>query len=389
MKLHSLFVGILIPFFSFSQGINFEPISLKEAIDKAKKEHKLIFVDAFTTWCGPCKMLSARVFPNQELGDYFNKNFINLKIDMEKGEGPSVSNRFAVRAYPTMLLIDENGKEVNRKMGYTDVAPLLQWAKESIDPNNSPEKLDNLLNEGNLPNSKLAEYAINAYQKEDFKKAASLALKYYDGEKNWDGDEAKGLFSLLKDPTSKPYGYYINKINTENGLTIKGNVVEKKQFIEMKFINDFAGYMNDNKDKDAKVTCKNYYGKMSKQVYALYNVMDSKKTKRYDDFITSANKYLKKYGHKNSEMNNAYAWDVYEGEHFNEHQVKTALKWGLRSIKINSMYANNDTVAALYYRLGNQSKARKYAENAIAIAINDGEDTSETKNLLKKINEMK
>jgi uncharacterized protein YyaL (SSP411 family) len=54
---------------------------------KAKKENKLIFVDAYASWCGPCKLMVKNIFPLKTVGDYYNSHFINAKIDMEKGEG--------------------------------------------------------------------------------------------------------------------------------------------------------------------------------------------------------------------------------------------------------------------------------------------------------------
>ena len=74
---------------SFSQGINFVPEDMKwqDVLAKAKKENKIVFVDAYTTWCGPCKWMAANIFPTKEVGDVFNASFVNAKIDMEKGEG--------------------------------------------------------------------------------------------------------------------------------------------------------------------------------------------------------------------------------------------------------------------------------------------------------------
>ena len=75
------------------EGIKFFEGTWEEALTLAKKEHKIIFVDAYTTWCGPCKQMAKDVFTQKEVGDFYNKSFINVKLDMEKGEGIGFSQK--------------------------------------------------------------------------------------------------------------------------------------------------------------------------------------------------------------------------------------------------------------------------------------------------------
>ena len=121
-------------FISSSQGIQFhQDISLEEAITKAKQEGKLIFIDAYATWCGPCKYLSKNIFTQKSVGDYYNKNFINVKIDMEKTPvGPQVDAKYNVTAYPTLLFIDANGKLVSKEVGAGDANYILGIGKKAV-----------------------------------------------------------------------------------------------------------------------------------------------------------------------------------------------------------------------------------------------------------------
>lgn len=100
-----------------TDGILFANISFAEALTKAKAENKLIFMDCYTTWCGPCKKMANEVFTLPEVGRVFNAKFINLKVDMEKGEGVELAKRFKVSAYPTLLLIDSEGNVVKQIVG--------------------------------------------------------------------------------------------------------------------------------------------------------------------------------------------------------------------------------------------------------------------------------
>ncbi|MFS4455671.1 thioredoxin family protein [Maribacter sp. 2304DJ31-5] len=112
-------ITVLIAFFALSitanaQGIQFFKGTFDEAIAKAKEENKLVFVDFYTTWCGPCKMMSKRVFPQKIVGDYFNEKFVSIKIDAEKGEGIALADTYKVEAYPTLVYINSDKTEKDR-----------------------------------------------------------------------------------------------------------------------------------------------------------------------------------------------------------------------------------------------------------------------------------
>lgn len=89
-------------------GVCFEKgVEWKQVVKKAKKAKRLIFLDCYTSWCGPCKMLANKVFPNDTVGTFFNKHFINAKYDMEKdSSGVMLKKKYKIAAFPTLLFID-------------------------------------------------------------------------------------------------------------------------------------------------------------------------------------------------------------------------------------------------------------------------------------------
>lgn len=109
-----------------AEGIQFFHGSWDEALEKAKAEQKPIFVDAYASWCGPCKRMAAQVFPQKEVGELFNAKFINVKMDMEKGEGPAFAKKFPVRAYPTLLFITPQEEKFHEHVGGLDAEGLLK-----------------------------------------------------------------------------------------------------------------------------------------------------------------------------------------------------------------------------------------------------------------------
>ena len=62
-------------------GIRFESLTFKEALAKAKCEKKLVFLDCYTSWCGPCKAMADEIFPLKKAGDYFNPRFVSIKLE--------------------------------------------------------------------------------------------------------------------------------------------------------------------------------------------------------------------------------------------------------------------------------------------------------------------
>lgn len=115
-----------------SKGIDFKDISFDEALALAKKENKLVFLDAYAVWCGPCKMMDRTTFKSEQVGALFNKNFINIKIDMEKGEGPALAKKYQVTAYPTFFVLNPDGKMVKRIIGYMGESQLIAQVQEFV-----------------------------------------------------------------------------------------------------------------------------------------------------------------------------------------------------------------------------------------------------------------
>lgn len=126
---------------TFAQGIDFSHGTWKEVLAKAKQEDKLVFVDVYTSWCGPCKKMVAEVFPLKEVGDVFNPAFVNYKIDAEKGEGIQIAKQFGVKSYPTYLFVNGDGVLIYRSGGYNPSKIFLNEAAIAIKEKHDPKPL--------------------------------------------------------------------------------------------------------------------------------------------------------------------------------------------------------------------------------------------------------
>lgn len=115
-----------------AQGIEFYEGTWKDAMAKAKAEDKLLFVDAFAKWCGPCKAMAKNVFTQESVGSFFNANFINLKLDMEEADGVTFGHKYPVSAYPTLFFIDGDGKVIKNIKGGQQPDGLISLGEDAI-----------------------------------------------------------------------------------------------------------------------------------------------------------------------------------------------------------------------------------------------------------------
>ncbi|MEY4935157.1 MAG: hypothetical protein RIS64_1516 [Bacteroidota bacterium] len=135
-------IGLIFVSLIQGQGIDFFHGTFAQAVEKAKKEDKLVFMDAFAEWCGPCKRMAATVFKEEKVGNFFNQNFVNVKMDMEKGEGQALSGRFNVSAYPTLLFINGKGELVQAGVGGLMSEEFLNLAKNALSKADNAKDLE-------------------------------------------------------------------------------------------------------------------------------------------------------------------------------------------------------------------------------------------------------
>lgn len=119
-------LGFLADRLEKHDGVTFRQLTLEKALAQAKAEGKQVFVDCYTTWCGPCKKLAREVFPRPEVGKVFDARFVSLQIDMEKGEGPAIAERYGVKAFPTLLVLNPDGKVAGTLVGYYPMERILE-----------------------------------------------------------------------------------------------------------------------------------------------------------------------------------------------------------------------------------------------------------------------
>ena len=366
----------------------------KDITKKAKDENKIIFIDCYTTWCGPCKVISKTVFTQDKVADFFNEKFICAKIDMEKGEGPKLAKQFGIRAYPTLLYVNSDSEIVHLTVGSVNAETLLEQANIALDDKNN------------------------------FK---ALKTKYQNGER--DGEFMYKYMNILKDSynpnLNKVYNDYFNKIKEEdytskinwkiinefeeniNSKMMNYLLKNKEKFIENhgsgevedKIYNVFqldfftvfrTRTLNEEKYNNFKkeYLTKHSYNRINEIAKAGDLIFHQYFSKNWDKYASTAVEFIETYKIEVPRTLNQIAWNIYENIS-DKAILKKALKWSKKTNEIVESPSYLDTYSALNYKLGNLDEAIKIEEKAIKIAKSKGEDVKSYEKFIEKIKEVK
>ena len=265
-KLSVLFLCLIVSFSLKGQetkGVVFDHGTLSEILLKAqkiKKGPKMVFVDCFTTWCGPCKYMSNTIFPMENVGKYINANFLCVKIDMEQPEGKEIAEKYKIRAYPTFLLLDVDGNEINRLLGSSEAEEFIERVKKAVDPGNSPKARKNIYD-----SNKTFENAISyltaleeTYMTDDLQKFTEEVLPTLPLEEKYSDKMWPYIALSLNDPKSSIIDLIMNE------KLIADQYVGKERLDKVickgakKYIGYYLSERIQNPDNEKFVKCTQY-----------------------------------------------------------------------------------------------------------------------------------
>jgi thiol-disulfide isomerase/thioredoxin len=378
----SVFSGL-----SQNRSIEFETGNFDEILKKAKAENKIIMMDAYTTWCGPCKWMAKNVFTDDAVADFYNSNFVNAKFDMEKGEGIELAKRYGVRAYPTILYINGDGEKVHVGVGAMQADKFIEVGKKANDPKGNLAYMESqyeskktdatflvkylqVLKDAYMPyDDKLDSYWATQNEEDLTKEANWILMKEF--LENADSREFKYLRAQKsdfiskygeKDVEDKIYGTYMSKLykalrqagKDRQVYTNAKEAVKKDNYhrTEELFLNTdliFYKYVENNPEKYAKIGIE-----------------------LFENYSLEANQL------------NDIAWTIYETSENKEH-LKMGLKMADKALDEQRDPMTLDTKAALLFKLEKYEEALKVEEQALKLAEENGEDTKSYKEMIEKI----
>lgn len=365
-------------------GIKFEKADWASLLDEAQSSGELIFVDAYTTWCGPCIMMSRDVFTDQSVGRFYNAHFINTKIDMEAGEGVQLARKYKVEAYPTLLFINGKGEVVHRMTGYQDSNDFIALGKAAISPDYNLKAMNARYAKGDRTGDFMLQLILTKYNAMEGDHLA-VAEEYLSEQKDWSTlPNMQLIFGLTEDPDSEWFEYMLSHRKAFETLFGKDKVAAKLQnlFLEKAF--------EKGNDSLAEVDAfyKKAYPELAPKLSANFRMNYYRTAGDLQAFAGAAVDYLDNHPSDDPNELNNIAWEFFASID-DKKLLSKALKWAGRSVQLDKKYYNQDTLANLYYKLGKRSKAEKAALSAIELAKLEGVDYTVTEDLLDRIKRRK
>lgn len=224
-----LAAAVLLTAFGSTGQINFEHGTLAEAIAKAKKENKPVFVDVHAVWCGPCKRMAATAFVDASVTELYNKNFVSVKIDGEKNDGPAIMQKYGITAFPTLLFINPDGTLFRKSVGMMDAATLIRRGNETLHPEATALfKARKKYYASKLELNDFREY-ITVMMEDDSDSLETFLFAYYNMQPKLDLTDRLDFYAFYKfenDINSANSKQFLENPDTYGGETYTGKIKE-------------------------------------------------------------------------------------------------------------------------------------------------------------------
>lgn len=383
-----MLLSVLFSVFALTQTkINFEKTTFSEILEKAKKEKKLIFLDAYAVWCGPCKLMDKNVFTDSMVASYFNANYINAKIDMEKGEGIALAQKFGVRSYPTLMILNADGEVVGRELGYQDPNMLIAFGEAHNKPQNMEGSLKERYQRGDRDQSLLMGL-INAYGATDAGLAKEASETYFKNKKDleFSPEEINALFGFVTSVNDSNFSYIqknkdvlVKMIGPDNYKMVVDrvymmDVFQKSLDLKTQTINDDL-FINEA----SKFITKEEASKM----------LNSVKLNFYPsvgNFVAYEKVALEtfKNGENVSLAELAKAANIFNEYVSNKTSLEKATIWAEKLVMSQDTFEATSLMAQLYDKIGKKKEAKMYAD--IAMVRSKEVQNADTSALIKILN---
>ncbi|KFC20118.1 thioredoxin family protein [Chryseobacterium sp. FH1] len=369
------------------QNIKFEDSDFATLLAKAKTEKKLIFLDAYAAWCGPCKLMERNVFTDAKVADYYNKNFINAHFDMEKGEGKELAAKYGIRSYPTLLFLNGEGEVVGKELGYLNTADFYALGTK----NNKPELVNSNLKDeflkGKLDQPALLNF-VSLYSGKDPILAKQASEKYFANKKDkaFTGEEINALLNFTQSVDDANYKIFQQNKSAIVELLTEKNYTQFDNYLRLMKIVTSATNDKTKTIDDAKVL-KEGEGLLSKDELEkslnIYKLNYYIAHENYPAYEKTALEYYKNPDEFNGSELLASA-SVFVENVANPTSLQTAARWAEKVVMSQENYDSTSILAKLYDKLGKRDEAKMFAGMAANFAKEENKDATKMNEILNK-----
>ncbi|MEY4935158.1 MAG: hypothetical protein RIS64_1517 [Bacteroidota bacterium] len=361
-------------------GIQFIHENWRTALDSAKKKDKLIFLDAYTAWCAPCKAMNRDVFTKQNVSNFYNQQFINVKMDMEKGDGVALAMAYQVKAYPTFLFINADGKAVHRAVGYQEVDAFLKLGQAALNREVRLGAWHERFTNGDRTPVFLKDYIQKLTEALDPKRLQITEI-YLNTQRDWRTHSHLDLIYRMVETTETPlYRFLVQNKDTFQFIFGKSDVDIKIQNILSETLHN-EKKMPSLPIADSLIALT--YPKRAKQMFANYQMIYYRMKGDRPNYATAAVNYFKQFDDSAEELNET-AQTFYEVIE-DPKMLYKATKWAKKALDKEKKQMYFLTLAQLYVKTGDKKCAQKVLNQAIEHSKNTGERHDEAAELLKTI----
>ena len=347
-------------------GIEFFHGTYTEALEKAKTENKLVFMDAFAEWCGPCKRMAATTFKEAKVGKFFNENFINVKMDMEKGEGPELSRKYDVAAYPTLLFINEKGEQIHKSVGGLQADQLIGNARQALSKIDNTKDFEKGYNAGKREPELVLNYvrALNRAGKSSLKVVNDYLLKADLASPS----TLKIIFEGTSQADSKVFDLLINNRTKIAALFSESQVNAKIEDAIQKTADNAVEFKSQDLHKEAKDKMKTYFPDKANAFAVEADMKFYKTTGDVKSYCKACETFVKKEAKSNANLLYQTAKQMIDAFPTDKNVLSDAAKYLKTAAENGGLCEYYYLYAKTLQLTGKKSDALTNAEKALKIA---------------------
>lgn len=364
-----LFISISISGYSqLRDSIHFLPITFDEAIVKAKADKKPIFLHAYASWCHYCSEMTEKVYTDINVANFYNKNFINIKMDMEK-EGKNLNKKLKVQNFPAHIFFDYPATTMmHREAGKKDVLDFITLGYDALDTTKQLRTFERkyfsktatvpeiytyfkMLDRAGLDN----QTGVNSY-------LLGLSDEELLKQENW-----RIMYDLFKDVDMPAFNRVIlnkdayQQIYTEDSIDNKilgvynGALMTRVQKLDTLGYNDMISKLGKSKLVIAD------------KIIAYAHLNRAKMKSDWKNYQELAVPFIEKFCQNDYRRLNEVAYNYYERVIDREQLVK-AEAWAKAAVKMGDNVRHNYTLACIQYKLQKKEDAMIVCKHTIYLA---------------------